>query len=353
MILKHMLPYGYLMAPAKETAADFNLDYDLDSPGQTITSDLGEEPEGDRGDDFDPALFEETDDAPRKPTEKPAKKDEPEPEGEPDAGKDKPEPTDDAGKDKPEPADDAGKDKPVEKDDKPEPDKKPSRAERRIQQLMERNAALERQIKERAATEASSKVVEDLEKEATQLEADYHKALSEDPEKAASIMRKIREHDRQIARAEAQAQAEAAITERLENRELQQTIADVIEQFPELEQGSDVYDAELVNDVNAVFAGLLATSSSKAAAMRKAVKYVMGDKAPAKEPALGDKSDEVRKQRAEEARAAAARAAGGQPSSTQDAGKTNTSTRTHSVRTIKDLDNIDEAELARLRGDEV
>lgn len=348
--MKHnlTLPYGFYMAAAKETAADFNLSYDLDNPGQTITSDLGEEPEGDRGDDFDPALFEETDDAPRKPTEKPKTEDEPKPEDKSDdAGKDQSEP-------EPEP-DDAGKDQPVEKNDKPEPekDKKPSRAEKRIQQLMERNAALERQIKERTTTEASSKVIEDLEKEAAKLEADYHRALSEDPEKAASIMRQIREHDRQIARAEAQAQAEAAITERFENRELQQTIAEVVKQFPELEQGSDTYDPELVNDVNAVFAGLLATSSSKAAAMRKAVKYVMGEKAPTKEPALGDKSEEVRRQRAEEARAAAARAAGAQPASTQEAGKTNTSTRTNTVRSLKDLENIDEAELARLRGDEV
>ena len=336
MILKHVLPYGYLMAAAKETAADFNLDYDLDNTTTTMSSDLGTEPEGDRGDDFDPALFEEQDDAPRKPTAESPEKDKPEP-----------------GKDKPEPESDAGKDKPVEKDDKPEPDKKPSRAERRVQQLLERNAALERQLQERAQAEATSKVVSDLEAEAIKLEADYHKALAEDPEKAASIMRKIREHDRQIARAEAQAQAEAAITERLETRELQQAISEIVEQFPELEQGSEVYDANLVSDVNAVFAGLLTTSVSKAAAMRKAVKLVMGDKTSVKEPALGDKAEEVRRQRAEEARIAAAKTSTSQPPSTQEAGRTNTTTRVPAVRSIKDLENIDEAELARLRGDEV
>lgn len=347
MILKHVLPYGYLMAAAKETAADFNLDYDLDNTTTTVSSDLGTEPEGDRGDDFDPALFEEQEDAPRKPTAESPEKDKPEP------GKDKPEPESDAGKDKPEPESDTGKDKPVEKDDKPEPDKKPSRAERRVQQLLERNAALERQLQERAQVEATSKVVSDLEAEAAKLEADYHKALAEDPEKAASIMRKIREHDRQIARAEAQAQAEAAITERLETRELQQAISEIVEQFPELEQGSEVYDANLVSDVNAVFAGLLTTSVSKAAAMRKAVKLVMGEKTPVKEPTLGDKAAEIRRQRAEEARVAAAKTSTAQPPSTQEAGRTNTSTRVPAIRSIKDLESIDEAELARLRGDEV
>lgn len=346
MILKHVLPYGYLMAAAKETAADFNLDYDLDNTTTTVSSDLGTEPEGDRGDDFDPALFEEQEDAPRKPTAESPEKDKPEPEK--DDGKDKPEPEKDAGKDKPEP-----EPEPVEKDDKPEPDKKPSRAERRVQQLLERNAALERQLQERAQTEATSKAVSDLEAEATKLEADYHKALSEDPEKAAAIMRQIREHDRQIARAEAQAQAEAAITERFETRELQQAISEIVEQFPELEQGSEVYDAGLVSDVNAVFAGLLTTSVSKAAAMRKAVKLVMGEKTPVKEPSLGDKAEEVRRQRAEEARIAAAKTSTSQPPSTQEAGRTNTSTRVQSIRSVKDLDNIDEAELARLRGDEV
>lgn len=351
MILKHVLPYGYLMAAAKETAADFNLDYNLDDPKITVSANLGEEPEGDRGDDFDPSLFEEPDDAPRQPTPKSQTKDEPEPEkddAKPDA---KPE---DDGKPDAKPEDVDNKPEPEQDKDKPEPEKaKPSRAERRVQQLLERNAALERQLRERAQTEATSKVVSELEAEAAKLEADYHKALSEDPEKAASIMRQIREHDRQIARSEAQAQAEAAITQRLEARELQQTIVEIVEQYPELEQGSDVYDADLVNDVNAVFAGLLATSPSQAAAMRKAVKFVMGDKTQAKEPALGDRSEEVRRQRAEEARVAAAKAASGQPPSTQEAGRTNTTTRTAAVRSLKDLENIDEAELARLRGDEV
>lgn len=301
------------------------------------------EEEVDRGDDFDPALFEEQEDAARGSTKKEKDEEESE-EDESDAAEE----TDES-----DPAKVEAKDKKEPKKDEKTPTKdKPSRAEKRVQQLLERNAALERQLVTKTGSEEAATTLADLETRSAQLEKDYHKALAEDPDKAIALMRAIREIDRKIARVEATVEAEATVHEKLESRDLQTTINELTTAHPELDKGSDEYDQELVSEINSVFSGLVTTGVGKAAAMRRAVKYVMGSTESAG-AALGDTTpgDKVRKDRKVEGSRKTADALNRQPASVANAGKTSPSTGITKIRTIKDLDKLTEAELSKERGD--
>lgn len=297
----------------------------------------------DRGDDFDPALFEEEDHGAGKPT---AGKEAEGKEGDKDA---------EAGKegDKDAEALKEGDKEGDKKDGEKEP-RKPSRAEKRIQQLNERNAALEKQLAERMGSERIAKDIADLETRAVQLEKDYHKALGEDPEKAAALMRQIRQVDRDIARIEAAAEAEAAVNEKLEKRDLNAAIDELTEKYPQLLKGHEEFDQELVNEINAVYTGLISISANKAAAMRRAVKMIMGDqeRAPA---GLGEESkgDKVRDQRKEEGVRRTVDTVNRQPPSVENVGKSSPAAGIAAVKSIKDLEKLSEEELAKARGDEV
>ena len=357
---RKLFPFAYYMAPAKESMAEFNLTQDINT---IKDGDLGNEPEGDRGDDFDVSLFEEEDDA--KSRSVPDTKGKGEKEGEPTEG-------DDAG-DTGDEGDDDGDDDTTtddavdkvedEKDKTKEPvqeDKgkktKPNRADKRVQQLLERTQALERQLAKQTGSEAVAASLADLETQSGVLEKEYHKALGEDPEKATTLMRQIRQIDRKIAQIEAAAEAEATVSERFETRDLQAVITTIIGDHPELDKSSDEFDQEVVNEINAVFTGLIATSSSKAAAMQKAVRYVLGEATKEVKPAaLGDidKSEQVRDKRQQQGRTKTTDAMNRQPASLSNVGKANSGDIVNKVRGIKDVEKLSDDELAKLRGDDV
>jgi hypothetical protein len=365
-----LLPFAYYMAPAKESMADFNLTQDINTI-QTNSGDLGVEPEGDRGDDFDASLFEEEDDAKSRSvpdTKGKGKKEGEQPEG------DDTDDGDDDGDDGDDGDDDAGDDDTTtdeavdkvedEKDKAKEPAKaddkgkktKPNRADKRVQQLLERTAALERQLAKQTGSEAMAASLADLETQSGVLEKEYHKALGEDPEKATTLMRQIRQIDRKIAQIEASAEAEATVSERFETRDLQAVINTIVEDHPELDKSSDDFDQEVVNEINAVFTGLIATSSSKAAAMQKAVRYVLGEATTETKPAvLGDidKSEEVRDKRQKQGRTKTTDAMNRQPASLSNVGKANSGDVVNKIRSIKDVEKLSDDELAKLRGDDV
>lgn len=302
----------------------------------------------DRGDDIDPSLFEDegdndkNDDAARGPTEE-ASEDEK-------AG----EKADDKSDDKPE-ADDKSDDQEVDDKKPDEKPKKESRANKRIQQLTEKTAALERQLAERVGNQQLASDLAELEAESGRLQKDYMKALREDEDKAAELLHQMRAVDRKIAKLEASAEAEAAVTARMEARDLAATITEIVADYPELDQGDEAYDQDLVDEINAVFTGLIPKSTSKSAAMRKAVKYVMGANTKAAPAALGEESKDapVRQARREEGSSKAAKAVAAQPAKSDEAGRASDSRGRPTVRTISDLDKMSEKELAKLRGDDI
>lgn len=311
----------------------------------TEGADLGFDPNADRGDNFDPSLFEEEGgDAPSKPAEKAETEPEPAKDDEP-AKKDPAEGTDESV--------DEGKDKQDKPEDKPE--KKPSRAQQRIQQLNERNAALERQLAQKVGSDQAAQDIADLETESGRLTKEYHTALAEDPEKAAKLHEQIRRIDRQIAKIEAQAEADAAADARFEQRDLQATIGELTTQYPELDKGHDDYDAELTGEINAVFNGLISTMSSKSAALKRAVALVMGEHTRETKPAgLGDvdKQQQVREERRQEGAKRTVEAVKGQPKPSDAAGQSKP-VEPREFKTIKDIAKASEEELARARGDEL
>lgn len=302
------------------------------------------DPNADRGDDFDPTLFDETD--PEPPIEKPKGEKEPKkPAEEP-----KPEPKD--GED-PEKVEDGQPEAEKKPDDKPA-EKKPSRAQERIKQLAERNAALERQLAQKVGSEEAAQTVADLETEVGKLDKEYHKALAEDPEKAGEIMGQIRKLERQIARVEAQAEADAAAEARFEMRDLNATIDELTSKHPQLDKGHEEYDRELTEEVNAIFNGL-STKMSKSAALKRAVALVMGETSREEKPAgLGDlnKQEEKREERRQEGVKRTVEAVKGQPKKTDEAGAAKP-VEPKSFSTIKDIAKATEEELAKARGDEL
>jgi len=333
------------MAPAEEGA---------DLPGNTGSTDDGGDV--DYGHDFDPSLFSEESDtdatrkliedakeeekAAAKPTEKaPAKSGKVE-----DTAKEE-------GEDDVEAEDeDKGADS-KEGKDQDKGAKKPSRAERRIQQLLDEKAALQRQLEKKTGDKQVAEQLTELETTAAKLEKEYHAALNSDPEKAETLLSQLRGVDRKIARLESSAEAEAIVEERFENREFASTITEITTEHPELDKNDDSYNADLVAEINDLYAGLLQTSPSKSVAMRKAVKYVLGEakEAPASpaEPKLGD---ETRATRQAEGKRRTAAAVTSQAPDLSKAGTTDTAA-VKTVRTLKDLDNISEEELAVARGD--
>lgn len=339
-----------LQAPAKEgEMSAFNLG-GID-PANLTPIHPDEVPEGDRGDDFDPSLFEEQDDAPRKPAAKETP--EPKPEGE---GEGKP-----AGEGEGEPEGDGKPAGEVEEEGEGEgekgkkPEKKPSRAQERIKQLAERNAALERIIAQKAGSEEVAATLADLETQAGKLDKDYHKALAEDPEKAAELMAQIRKIDRQIARIEAQAEADITVTERLEQRELAIVVDELTAKYPELHKGGEEFDQELTNEVNAVMQGLITTMGSKPAALKRAVALVMGEHTRSDQPAgLGESSrqDQVRDQRRQEGAKRTVEAANRQPKPSDAAGASKP-VEPKSFKSLKDIEKASEEDLAKARGDEL
>lgn len=338
-----LLPYSFYMTKAGESAADFNLSQDINN--LAATGELGTDPEGDRGDDFDPALFEEEDNAARRPVPD-TKEKEKNDETNTDDDKSSTDDTKNAGK--------TDVDNEKTKDEGRKSEKpKPSRAEKRVQQLLERNAILERQLTEKTGNAAVAATLTDLETKASQLETAYHKALAEDPEKATDLMRQIRQIDRQIAKAEATVEADAVINERLETRDLQATISDIVEKYPELDKNNDDYDADTVAEINALFQGLIATSPNKAAAMRKAVSYVMGENRTAAVGLGEDTGKDKREERKQEGAKRTVDTVNRQPASVSTAGRSNPASSVAHVRNLKDLDKLSEEELAKLRGDEV
>lgn len=310
----------------------------------------------DRGDDFDPSLFDD-DDAGKPSAPSKGKSDEEEKVDNKGDGKKpdtkKPDDVDKGdGKGDGKPADDKGDGKPADDKGDTKP-KKPSAAEKRIKQLLEDKAALESRLQRRAADEKITGELADLEKRASEAEKKYHEYLSSDPDKAQSMLAEIRAIDRSIAKLEASAEAESMIDQRFEQKEFERTLSSIIEKHPELDsknEDKDAIDWDSIEEINMLFSSFLAGGMPKARAMERAVGYVIKPKQDEAPAALGDTKDTIRAQREEEARTRAAKANGAQPPSAKDAGVADTA-RVKTPKSVKDLDDMTEEELAIARGD--
>lgn len=126
--------------------------------------------------------------------------------------------------------------------------------EREAREAAERRAAeLERRLQESTVTKESEEQVkarEELESKIETLEKKYGDLLIDgDTEGAAKVMREIRQAERAIARAEADAAAEVKTAKVLEAERVEATVARLQADFPMLNEDSEEYNPKVVRYV--------------------------------------------------------------------------------------------------------
>jgi len=313
--------------------------------------------EGDRGDDFVP-----TDEEVKKPAAPAEEEEEQKPAAEtkPDEGEEGTEAKADEGE---EGDDKAGERKPPRiRIPKERLDQEIAKRRAAEQRAAERIQELERQIQ----AQRQSANVTDIEKKIAELDEKYDDAISEgEKSKAKEFRTEIRRLERDLSRAEATNAAlnakQAAVNELRYDMALSQVEMDYPELNPDDEEN---FAPEQAQEVADLIDALKAKGNSPDAALRKAVKYVMGPPKRAKEAA--DKADRdverdgLRRQREEDARKKVADAARRQPART-DEGLDHDKAGTGGKMTAQQISKmshdefvkIDEEALRRARGDDL
>lgn len=174
--------------------------------------------------------------------------------------------------------------KPKPKDEpKPKVEKKPQMIpKQRFDEVLQRLRDLEKTVgKEEKAPPTLVEKVSALETEAKKLLDEHTKALDKgDVAKAGELMLKLRETDREIARLEARATAAQERAIAVEQVRFDMLIEQLEDKYPQLKEGSDEFDEDLVTEINDMRAAWEARGYSSSDALKKAVKYVLRDDAP-------------------------------------------------------------------------
>jgi len=156
-------------------------------------------------------------------------------------------------------------------------------ANERIQELIRRNkdreADLQRQIADLQKATSAAKTNENLEQaeaQLTELEEKYAQLMLDGSTKeAAAVRQQMRQMERAITIAEARqeaAQAKDAVKAELA---YDSAVAQLEEQWPVLNPDTEEFDGELAQEVLELHTGLVAKGMAPAAAIQKAVRYVM------------------------------------------------------------------------------
>lgn len=143
-----------------------------------------------------------------------------------------------------------------------------------------RAEAAERRLAEIEAERGQIKRTVDIskaEQDVRDLRAQERKALLQgDDERAASLSDQADRLNRQIAIAQANDMSAADKSTALEAMRMELVVERIIEQYPELDEKSDVFDQDLVDEVNDKQVGLMTRQRlSQSKALTEAVKYVM------------------------------------------------------------------------------
>lgn len=300
-----------------------------------------------------------------------------------------PDTADDAADDKPaaKASDAAADDKPAadkDADDKDEPPRKPvmipkARFDDARRKDRERIKALEEQLARanqgKDAPPTPEQRIGALETQSTKLMEDYTKALDEgDTKKAAEIMTRVRQIDRDIVRIETAAVSARDRAIAVEQVRLDALIDSLEDKYPQLREGSDEYDADLVEEITELRTAFEARGYASSDALRRAVKYVLAetgesrstvsrdvDKAATaadKEADKASKAEQLARERTAEAVRRNVRTAKGQPSAVDkapgvDSHKIGGGVDLSSVPSMSDadFDALPEATRRKLRGD--
>lgn len=248
-----------------------------------------------------------------------------------------------------------------------------SRHKAMLEKERERREELERQIKSfQGAKEVAntSKEISDLEEKITKLDADYAKALADgETGKAAQINREIRALDRQVSDLNAQHKIAAAEARAVETTRYQIALERIEAAYPVLNEDDDAFDKEVYEEVVDLMGAYRAKGLTPTEALQKSVRMVFRgqektssqEKATTVKPRVDEvDADKLKAERKKSAVEKALEAEGKSPG-TATAKHGMNSNEAGAGRTAKDVikmsqkefAELDEKELARLRGDEV
>lgn len=236
-----------------------------------------------------------------------------------------------------------------------------SRHEEILNKAREREEALNTRIKElegKSHTAIQRTELKQLTDKVEELTDKYEELIFEGKrDEAKAVRRELDKARDDLYETRTSAKTSAARAQAVDELKFDAALANVEASHPELNPESDKFDKDKEGEVVVLLEAFVARGFTRAAALTKAVKYVMGDPST---KGGSETADTLRKQRAEEARRKVADATGRQPPSTAGVGKDNDKGGTggkDSIDVMKltqaDFAKLDEQALARLRGDVV
>jgi hypothetical protein len=170
-------------------------------------------------------------------------------------------------------------------------------------------------------------------------------------EEAREVRKQINQLQEYVQSERANQLAETARARTLGTLKYESTLASIEQQYPALNPDrADDYDQNMADEVAGLMRSLMLSGVEQVQALQRAVKYVAGaPQQPAKQPANAPAGRE------EQARRKAAAAASAQPQPTDLRGKTAAPPAPPSLKrmTFEQFKNIPEADLAKMRGDEL
>lgn len=183
----------------------------------------------------------------------------------------------------------------------------------RFDEVLQRSKDLERRLNEQSASGDKKQPtvndkISELETQSAKYMEDYTKALDDgDTKKASELLAKLRANDREVARIEASVTSARDRAVAVEQVRLDMLIDQLEEKYPQLKEGTDEFDEELVSEIQDLRSAFEAKGSSSSDALRKAVKYVLRDAGAGK--SVGKDVDEAADEADEAAEDAAKKAA--------------------------------------------
>jgi hypothetical protein len=254
-------------------------------------------------------------------------------------------------------------DKPKEKG---EPRIPLSRHKELLQKERAQREALERQLQgfQRSDEVAEThKQLNELETSVLDMEKRYNKLMADgETERAAELMTKIRQTERQIVETKSEARIAAATAQAAEKARYDMALERIEEAYPVLDPNSDEYDQERMSDVAALMQGYRAQGLTPTQALQKAVKKLFPVTTSTQEKAITVQPRVTEKDiAAERKKLAAAKTADTVKSQAPNLGKVGEDNNRVSALTAKDVMEMDqatfaklsEAELKKLRGDDL
>lgn len=224
------------------------------------------------------------------------------------------------------------------------------RERERAEQAERRAAELEAAMQQRQ-TQVAAGQVQQARTQLAALQDKYEELLVDGMrEEAREVRMQIDAAREQMQEARVAQMAEEARARTLTTIKYETTLSAIEAQYPELNPDVDAFNETAANEVARLMQAFMSTGSDNVAALKDAVRYVMG--APAAGTAVARQPQDAR---AVAARQKAAKAAAQQPLPTDLSGRASAAAQPVPLKkmSFEAFSKVDEAALSKLRGDEL